>query len=272
VKSDQSTVISGGAGLSFLSKLFMRIYSRVARDPRLFAVSQRLAAAGTRLVSPFSQWVRLPAFTGWGYSKDFPRFAGQPFRARFHREDTRSAKAPDTKEEELRDHPLFAVEKDRVEQFITELTALGGHVIPTGDPTRGIIEFLKSRGVDHIHLEPNTLDESLLQEANINTTITPDPAIRVGVTKAICGLADTGSVLIVDGEGGPLHASLLPEVHLAVLRKSAILPSLENAMNLVRESNAAAFITGPSRTADIEMTLTIGVHGPGELHIFLVDG
>jgi L-lactate dehydrogenase complex protein LldG len=92
------------------------------------------------------------------------------------------------------------------------------------------------------------------------------------VTKAICGLADTGSVLIVDGEGGPLHASLLPEVHLAVLRKSAILPSLENAMNLVRESNAAAFITGPSRTADIEMTLTIGVHGPGELHIFLVDG
>jgi L-lactate dehydrogenase complex protein LldG len=64
----------------------------------------------------------------------------------------------------------------------------------------------------------------------------------------------------------------LPEVHIAVLKKSALLPSLENAVNLVRESKAAVFITGPSRTADIEMTLTIGVHGPGELHVFLVDG
>jgi L-lactate dehydrogenase complex protein LldG len=91
------------------------------------------------------------------------------------------------------------------------------------------------------------------------------------VTKAVCGLADTGSILEADGEGFPLHASLLPEVHIAILKKSVILPSLEEAMNLVRETKAAVFITGPSRTADIEMTLTIGVHGPGELQVFLVD-
>jgi L-lactate utilization protein LutC len=99
----------------------------------------------------------------------------------------------------------------------------------------------------------------------------PDPALRVGVTKAICGLADTGSVLITDGEGSPLQASLLPEVHIAVLRASQILPSLENAMSLVKETRAAVFVTGPSRTADIEMTLTIGVHGPKELIVLLVD-
>ena len=99
----------------------------------------------------------------------------------------------------------------------------------------------------------------------------PYPAIRVGVTKAICGLADTGSILEADGEENPLHASLLPEVHIAVLKRSDILPSLKDAVNLVRGTKSAVFITGPSRTADIEMTLTIGVHGPGELHVFLVD-
>jgi len=143
-------------------------------------------------------------------------------------------------------------------------------VIPTDNPTQAIIDFLKSRGLNKIHLEPNTLDESLLQKADIAFTHMPDPELKVGVTKAICGLADTGSVLIVDGEGSPLHASLLPEIHIVTLRASAILPSLENAIHLARDAKAAVFITGPSRTADIEMTLTIGVHGPGELHILLV--
>jgi L-lactate utilization protein LutC len=77
-------------------------------------------------------------------------------------------------------------------------------------------------------------------------------------------------VLVVDGEGHPLEASLLPEVHLVLLRASDILPSLENAIYLLKEARSAAVITGPSRTGDIEMTLTIGVHGPGEIHVFLV--
>jgi L-lactate dehydrogenase complex protein LldG len=92
------------------------------------------------------------------------------------------------------------------------------------------------------------------------------------VTKALCGLADTGSILIVAGEGNPLQASLLPQIHIAVLCTSDILPSLADAMTLplLHSSTAAVFITGPSRTADIEMSLTIGMHGPGELHVFLV--
>ena len=132
-----------------------------------------------------------------------------------------------------------------------------------------MIEFLNSRGVNKIHLEPNTLDEILLHAAGIEFTHEPDPQILVGVTNAICGLADTGSVLIVDGAGDPLKASLLPEIHIAVLKSSDILPSLPDAMHLVKNTSAAVFITGPSRTADIEMTLTIGVHGPKEIHVFL---
>jgi len=113
------------------------------------------------------------------------------------------------------------------------------------------------------------LDEPLLQKAGIAFTDEPDPDILVGVTRAVCGLADTGSILETDGPGYPLHASLLPEVHIAILKRSDILPTLKNAMTLVREKGVSIFITGPSRTADIEMTLTIGVHGPSEVHIFL---
>lgn len=274
VRAGQAPNTQTAERISPSSKFFMQIYSRVARDPRLFTISQRLAAVGSYLISPFSSMFRLPASTGWGYSKDFPRFAVKPFRARWKalkqieietsRQVNRYTSTQANKE-------ASEQQIDVIAQFTTELSALGGFVLATNNPTRDIIEFLKSRGINHIHLEPNTLDESILHQAGISTSSTPDPAMHVGVTKAICGLADTGSILIVDGEGGSLHASLLPEVHIATLKKSAVLPSLENAMGLVRESKAAVFITGPSRTADIEMTLTIGVHGPSELHVFLVD-
>jgi L-lactate utilization protein LutC len=158
-----------------------------------------------------------------------------------------------------------------IQQFTQELSALSGHVVSTNNPTQTIIDFLTSRGLNKIHLEPNTLDEALLQKEDIAFTHAPDAALKVGVTKAICGLADTGSVLIVDGDGSPLHASLLPEIHIAVLTKSDILPSLPDAIRLIKDTSAAVFITGPSRTADIEMTLTIGVHGPKEIHVFVDD-
>jgi L-lactate dehydrogenase complex protein LldG len=114
-------------------------------------------------------------------------------------------------------------------------------------------------------LQANVLDETLLRNAGIDVTYEADPQITVGVTKARVGLADTGSILEADEE---LLGSLLPEIHIAVLKSSDILPSLPDAMPLIQNKNAV-FITGPSRTADIEMTLTIGVHGPKELHIFV---
>ncbi len=269
-----------GAGLSSSTKLFLKIFTRLATRPSLFAASQKFGALGSYLLSPFSQWIHLPAFTGWGYSKDLPRFAGKTFRDRFQYQPRHSeprASNGECGEESLQEQgeTLRSAQSDpdQVEQFTHELTALGGYVIMTKNPTREIVEFLKSRNVNKIHLEPKTLDENLLRESNIDFSHEPDPALLVGITKAICGLADTGSILEADGEGSPLHASLLPEIHIAVLSKSNILSSLPDAMKLpqVKEANAAVFITGPSRTADIEMTLTIGVHGPKEIHVFVDD-
>ena len=283
------SVNRGGAGLSPSTKFFLRIFARIATHPRLYTASQKFAALETFLFAPRSQWIRRPAFTGWGYSKDFPRFAGKTFRENYGDKnvDTYIGRQVNTyagKQVEVHTGKHTPAD-DLVSQFIGELTALSGHVYQTKNVTQEIIEFLKSRGCNKIHLEPNTLDENLLREANLEFTYHPDDQILVGVTphvssqfsetcgvtNAICGLADTGSVLIADGKGDPLKASLLPEIHIAILKSSDILPSLPDAMGLVKNKNAV-FITGPSRTADIEMTLTIGVHGPREIHVFVVDG
>ncbi|HJR79273.1 MAG TPA: LUD domain-containing protein [Anaerolineales bacterium] len=271
-----------GSGLSWVSKFFLKIYSRVARSPTLFAVFQRLAWLGTRLASPFDNWVRLPMPTGWGYSKDFPRFARRTFRERFagskvEKTSTRANTYTGTQvnvEKSITE--LTTQDKHaRISQFTEELTEVGGEIthIHPNDLTNKIIDVLRTREVNRIHLESNVLDESALEAAGIIVSHAPDPALRVGVTKAICGLADTGSVVIVDGKGDPLQASLLPEIHIAVLRASDLLASLADALALpsLRESTSTVVITGPSRTADIEMSHTIGVHGPGEVHVFLVD-
>jgi L-lactate dehydrogenase complex protein LldF len=268
-------------GLSRLSNIFLRIYSLVARHPRLFAFSQRFAALGTGLLSPFSNMFRIPAFTGWGYSKDFPRFAGRTFRSRWNEVSRDTSKYTRVNTETNTHAQADMVTDPNVEEqrgslvatFIEELSKVNGQITRTNqnELTQQVVDFLKSREMDRIHLEPNVLDETVLQNAGITFSRAPDPSIRVGVTKALCGLADTGSILVVDGEGYPMHASLLTETHLAVLRVAHIVPSLDEAVHLTRETKAAAFITGPSRTADIEMSLTIGVHGPGEVHVFLVD-
>lgn len=263
-------------GLSLLSSLSLRLYARLARSPRLFSLAQTFARLASTLVSPRAKQMRLPAITGWGYSRDFPKFTAKSFRARW---DTIKGKQPEnrievnryTGGEEVTASGTVEIQ-DRIARFTEELAAAHGHVHHSEDATQSIVEFLQSRGIDRIHLEPNVLKEDVLSRAGLTFSREPDPAIRVGVTRVVCGIADTGSVLVADGEGSPLHASLLTEIHLAVLHASQIHPSLENAIYFVRESKSAVFITGPSATGDIESVHTIGVHGPGEVHVFLVDG
>jgi len=281
VRAGQSDTKDGkkkDSGLSSPSKIFLRIYSRIATHPKLFALSQKIASLGTTLLSPFNDYIHLPAFTGWGYSKDLPRFAGKTFRESFHHEAAKNAKVfPKENHEELSNLGVLlspqeaAVQKDKVEQFIEELTRVNGQIVHATDNnvTNKVIEFLKSKDINQIHLEPNVLDDDKFQKAGITVSHERDATIRVGATKAICGLADTGSILEADGEGGKLFASLLPDIHLTVLHESDIYPSLEYAIHLTRDTKSAVFITGPSRTGDIEMSHTIGVHGPGEVVVFL---
>lgn len=96
-----------------------------------------------------------------------------------------------------------------------------------------------------------------------------------GITGAMAGLADTGSLALTSSASRPRLASLLPPIHIAVLRTSKLFPSMASffAANpeITRDASNLVFVTGPSRTADIELTLQRGVHGPKFVHVVLVD-
>ncbi len=98
--------------------------------------------------------------------------------------------------------------------------------------------------------------------------------IDVGFTLADYGIAETGSLVINSSSEAVRLATMISEVHVAVLPVSKIRPTVELMEAELRDfmataPNYLAFITGPSRTADIERVLAIGVHGPLELHILM---
>jgi len=98
---------------------------------------------------------------------------------------------------------------------------------------------------------------------------------KVGITGCFCAIAETGTLMTVSGAQSPSAVSLLPETHIAVVVRGRIVGSMEDAWTLLRAERgemprAVHFISGPSRTADIEQTVTLGAHGPYRLHVILV--
>jgi len=97
----------------------------------------------------------------------------------------------------------------------------------------------------------------------------------VGISNAQAGIAETGTLVLDSARERHRLVSLVPPVHIAIINASSIVETLGEALTLLQKdkeiSPAITFITGPSRTADIELTMAIGVHGPRELYV-IVNG
>ena len=102
----------------------------------------------------------------------------------------------------------------------------------------------------------------------------------VCISGADAGIAESGTLVLRSGSGRGRLASLIAPVHIAVLRRAQIVRGLGAALALLHEhhrrdlfvdSSNLTLISGPSRTGDIELTLTLGVHGPREVHVVLID-
>lgn len=261
----------------------LRFFTWIAVSPWLFAAAQRLAGIFSRLIAPSEPWIRLPARTGWGYSKDFPRPALKPFRDHWNVRQTPPVNEPaatkDLPHEENRsvryDHseiPDGAV----VDRFRDELEALGGQWIQCQQAELGklLLDFLRDEKVVRIQawgareLPPGLLET--LEAGGIHVQHQYDPEIRMGLTGADSAIAESGTLILTEAPERPLTASLVPETHLAVLPASKIKKRLPEALAspTISQAGAATLISGPSRTADIEMTLTVGMHGPRRVIVF----
>jgi L-lactate dehydrogenase complex protein LldG len=98
----------------------------------------------------------------------------------------------------------------------------------------------------------------------------------VGITGCFCAIAETGTLMLCSAPESPATVSLLPETHVAVVPVGRIVAGMEEAWALARRElgalpRAVNFVSGPSRTGDIEQTIVLGAHGPYRVHIVLVE-
>jgi len=180
---------------------------------------------------------------------------------------------------------LFAREMpahERVALFVSRLEATGGTAAIAKHPAavrESVTQFLAGRAAVCAH------DTRLRDLTGIPNTVTaelePDrlraqcTSVEVGITAADYGLADTGSIVVIAAPEQPRLLSLLPPVHLAILAMPRLFVGLDDLLlaepSVLDRSSSMVLITGSSRTADIEQILVRGVHGPGHLHVLLVD-
>ena len=150
-----------------------------------------------------------------------------------------------------------------VEQFTKVLEALAGKVVVVS--TRAEAEAAVDKALNGRSFIRST--DAFSREGIAAT--------EVGITSADYALADTGSLVMFTESKESRLLSLLPPCHIAVIESSKIVASLDDVFRLRplpgAESSAMVVITGPSRTADIEMRLGRGGHGPGEIHVIIID-
>jgi L-lactate dehydrogenase complex protein LldG len=182
-----------------------------------------------------------------------------------------------------------------VERFSAALTAVAGRVHRAPDDRAAnttLVTLCRERGVSRLlSWDPRwialdglpaalaaadiDLDFGMVPRVDARTArLAALESLQIGLTGALAGIAESGTVAVVSGPGRSRLASLLPPVHVAVLKAERLYSTLEAFFaahpDVADSGSNLVLITGPSRTADIEMTLTRGVHGPGEVHVVLV--
>ena len=183
--------------------------------------------------------------------------------------DRRMAKAPQLIRLKLPDD-LFA-------RFTDKLTLGGGsceQIASMNEIATAIIRFLAMHGLARkIRVAPALQDMQWGGGLDVSDGNTRGDDLA-GVTPAFCAVAETGSVVLLSSASSPTSLNFLPDVHIAIVEMKQLVPHYEDVWMRLRAlgevPRTVNFITGPSKTADVEQTLQIGAHGPRNLHVILV--
>ena len=175
--------------------------------------------------------------------------------------------------------PALSLSKgDLFARFLAELTALAveHHVEGSAEAVRARVAAIVGAqpvlrwDVDRL---PYGVGELLAHAADASSPRDVQASAEIGVTGCDAAIAETGSIALITGRGKPRGASLLPGTHVALVRRDQLRFGMgeffrERAPDLAAAANCT-FVTGASRTADIELTLTVGVHGPGRVIVIV---
>ncbi|WP_254508868.1 LutC/YkgG family protein [Anatilimnocola floriformis] len=133
----------------------------------------------------------------------------------------------------------------------------------------GLATFLRERNIAQVDYEQTVaVDQPTRRLTQL--------ACDIGITSVDFAIAETGTLLVCARPGQERVASLLPPMHVAIVERSQVIPDLIDAFNMLHErglSNLTSnitLITGPSKTGDIELQLTTGVHGPGKWRVIII--
>lgn len=176
-------------------------------------------------------------------------------------------------------------------QFIGELNKVNTNVIEAGseDEVKSFLQDIikekelksfaiwESQFLKEINLKQDFKDAGLklITAKNKNRMANAD----IGITEVDYAIADTGTLVLLTDKNQPRSVSLLPPIHVAIVRPENLVRNIKDLFIILKSrlqnsediTSCMTFITGPSRTADIELSLTLGVHGPKELYVLILS-
>ena len=182
----------------------------------------------------------------------------------------------------LRHHPEGprpAVGADLVTHFEQQALRMSdtvARVATMSEVPAAVAHYLDRNAIARQAIAWNTLAGLDWQQAGLDVQFRPPRnEDMVGITGSFCAVAETGTLMLLSGSGTFASASLLPETHIAIVPASRIVAAMEDAFALARTERgelprATNFISGPSRTGDIEQTIVLGAHGPYRVHVLIV--
>jgi len=172
----------------------------------------------------------------------------------------------------------------RVGSLLHAVEALAGKTrrAATGEEARAYVRAVMHGRTAVASNAPFLRECGIVDLAGVQSGFTDATALRtlcatadVGITCADYALADTGTLVMLASPAEARLISLLPPVHIAVVPKERVLSGLDELFTILPDpaarTSSMVLITGPSRTADIEQILVRGVHGPGEIHVVVVE-
>jgi L-lactate dehydrogenase complex protein LldG len=174
-----------------------------------------------------------------------------------------------------------------VERFRQALEAVAGRCIVVRDETEAaeaVRRIVVQRNSRRVAVSDSSLVGRVMSLAALPVEVLENAAAEslfecdLGVTGAQWGVAETGTLVLESDAERHRLASLVPSAHVAIIEAGNVRQTLGEVLRAISDrgegglSRAVTFITGPSRTSDIELTLAIGVHGPAELYVVIIEG